>query len=71
MPEPHDEVDTWLNVQVKPLLPPPGTFEHGLPAVYYVSPPDPTWSRADQAAYLPGVKRLLFTTVHGASAVSV
>jgi hypothetical protein len=28
VPEPHDEVDTWLNVQVKPLLPPPGSFEH-------------------------------------------
>jgi hypothetical protein len=27
VPEPHDEVDTWLNVQVKPLLPPPGAFE--------------------------------------------
>jgi hypothetical protein len=27
VPEPRDEVDTWLNVQVKPLLPPPGTFE--------------------------------------------
>jgi photosystem II stability/assembly factor-like uncharacterized protein len=27
VPEPHDEVDTWLNVQVKPLLPSPGTFE--------------------------------------------
>ncbi|HYB86453.1 MAG TPA: hypothetical protein VEC76_06360 [Streptosporangiaceae bacterium] len=27
MPEPRDEVDTWLGVQVRPLLPPPGTFE--------------------------------------------
>ena len=27
MPEPRDELDNWLNVQVKPLLPPPGTFE--------------------------------------------
>ena len=27
MPEPRDELDSWLNVQVKPLLPPPGTFE--------------------------------------------
>ena len=27
MPEPRDELDTWLSVQVEPLLPPPGTFE--------------------------------------------
>jgi hypothetical protein len=27
MPEPRDELDTWLSVQVRPLLPPPGMFE--------------------------------------------
>ena len=27
MSEPRDELDSWLNVQVQPLLPPPGTFE--------------------------------------------
>jgi BNR/Asp-box repeat len=27
VPEPRDELDTWLGVQVEPLLPPPGTFE--------------------------------------------
>ena len=27
MPERRDELDTWLGVQVEPLLPPPGTFE--------------------------------------------
>jgi BNR/Asp-box repeat len=27
VPEPRDELDTWLGVQVQPLLPPPGTFE--------------------------------------------
>jgi len=27
VPEPRDELDTWLGVQVRPLLPPPGTFE--------------------------------------------
>jgi hypothetical protein len=27
MPEPRDELGTWLGVQVEPLLPPPGTFE--------------------------------------------
>jgi photosystem II stability/assembly factor-like uncharacterized protein len=25
--EPRDELDSWLNVRVQPLLPPPGTFE--------------------------------------------
>jgi hypothetical protein len=28
VPEPRDELGTWLGVQVQPLLPPPGTFEH-------------------------------------------
>ena len=27
MPEPRDELGTWLSVRVEPLLPPPGTFE--------------------------------------------
>ena len=27
MPEPRDELDTWLGVQVEPLPPPPGMFE--------------------------------------------
>jgi len=27
VPEPRDELDTWLGAQVQPLLPPPGTFE--------------------------------------------
>jgi hypothetical protein len=27
VPEPHNELDTWLTAEVKPLLPPPGTFE--------------------------------------------
>jgi len=27
MPEPRDELDTWLSVQVRPLLPSPGTFD--------------------------------------------
>ena len=43
---------------------PPGPFESGLPAVYYVSPPDPKWSKAEQAAYVPSAADLLFTSVH-------
>lgn len=42
----------------------PGPYEKGLPSVYYVSPPDPTWSKEKQDGYLPGEGSLLFTTVH-------
>ncbi len=42
----------------------PGPYEKGLPSVYYVAPPDPTWSKEKQEAYLPGEGSLLFTTVH-------
>jgi len=42
-----------------------GPFEKKpLPSFYYISPPDPSWSEADQRAYLPGEKDLLFTSVH-------
>lgn len=43
----------------------PGAFEKKqLPSFYYISPPDPTWSPADQAAYLIPTNDLLFTTIH-------
>jgi uncharacterized protein (DUF885 family) len=42
----------------------PGPFEKNLPSVYYISPPDPTWSKEAQAAYIPGKADLLFTSVH-------
>ena len=42
----------------------PGPYETGLPSVYYISPPDPTWDAETRAAYVPGVKDLLFTSVH-------
>ena len=42
----------------------PGPFETGLPSVYYIAPPDPTWSPEDQLAYIPGEKELLGTSVH-------
>ena len=35
----------------------PGPYEKGLPSVYYISPPDPKWTRAEQNAYLPGKHR--------------
>ena len=43
---------------------PPGPFEKGLPSIYYISPPDPSWSKAKQDAYIPGVDDLMFTSVH-------
>jgi len=42
----------------------PGPYEKGLPSIYYIAPPDPTWSKADQAAYVPGKAVLLFTSAH-------
>jgi len=42
----------------------PGPYETGLPSVYYVSPPDPTWNRKKQEEYIRGKGSLLFTSVH-------
>ncbi len=42
----------------------PGPYEKDLPSVYYISPPDPSWSKAVQRDYLPGSADLLFTSVH-------
>jgi uncharacterized protein (DUF885 family) len=42
----------------------PGPYEHGLPSVYYIAPPDPSWSPEVQAGFVPGEKDLLFTSVH-------
>lgn len=42
----------------------PGPYEKGLPSIYYIAPPDPTWPKAEQVAYLPGRNVLLFTSAH-------
>ncbi|MFL6845942.1 MAG: DUF885 domain-containing protein [Allosphingosinicella sp.] len=42
----------------------PGPYEHGLPSVYYIAPPDPSWSPEVQAGFVPGKADLLFTSVH-------
>ncbi len=42
----------------------PGPYEKNLPSVYYIAPPDPTWSKADQQAYVPGKAALLFVSAH-------
>lgn len=42
----------------------PGPYEKGLPSVYYISPPDPSWDEETRAAYIPGKMDLLGTSVH-------
>jgi uncharacterized protein (DUF885 family) len=42
----------------------PGSYEKSLPSIYYIAPPDPSWTRQEQAEYIPGVANLLFTSVH-------
>ncbi|QIG80604.1 DUF885 domain-containing protein [Stakelama tenebrarum] len=42
----------------------PGPFDKGLPSIYYISPPDPSWPAEVQRAYIPAEPDLLFTTVH-------
>ena len=41
-----------------------GAYETNLPSTYYIAPPDPSWSKAEQNAYIPGKADLLFTSVH-------
>jgi uncharacterized protein (DUF885 family) len=42
----------------------PGPYETGLPSVYYISPPDPSWDEETRAAYIPGKMDLLGTSIH-------
>jgi len=42
----------------------PGPYETNLPSVYYIAPPDPSWPKEKQDAYIPGKGSLLFTSVH-------
>lgn len=42
-----------------------GPFEkRALPSFYYISPPDPSWSKRQQREYIPSRGDLMFTTVH-------
>ena len=52
------------NRQNSAYIDPPGPFDRGVPSVYYLSPPDPAWTKAVQDAFVPGYGNLLFTTVH-------
>ena len=42
----------------------PGPYDRHLPSIYYISPPDPSWSPEERAAYLPGEADLLFVSIH-------
>jgi hypothetical protein len=42
----------------------PGPYEKGIASIYYISPPDPSWTTQAQRDYLPGRADLLFTSVH-------
>jgi uncharacterized protein (DUF885 family) len=42
----------------------PGPYEKSLPSTYYISPPDPTWTKEAQDAYTPGRANLLYTSAH-------
>jgi hypothetical protein len=42
----------------------PGPYDKGVAAIFNIAPPDPKWTVAEQAAYVPGVARLTFTSVH-------
>lgn len=42
----------------------PGPYERGLPSVYYIAPPDPSWPAEVQAGFVQGEASLLFTSVH-------
>jgi len=52
------------NRQNSAYIDPPGPYEKGIPSVYYISPPDPSWTAEVQNAYIPGEPDLLFTSVH-------
>ncbi|BCA60836.1 hypothetical protein HMP09_0070 [Sphingomonas sp. HMP9] len=52
------------NRQNSAYIDPPGPFEKGVPSIYYISPPDPSWTKAVQDAFVPGKNDLLFTSVH-------
>ncbi len=42
----------------------PGPYEKGQASIYYIAPPDPSWTPKEQQEYLPGRADLLFTSVH-------
>jgi len=41
-----------------------GPYDKGVASTFNIAPPDPKWSKAEQASYIPGEAALLFTSVH-------
>jgi hypothetical protein len=52
------------NAQNGAYIDPPGPYEKGIPSIYYIAAPDPSWTPEKRAAYIPGVDDLMFTSVH-------
>ena len=52
------------NRQNSAYIDPPGPFDKGIPSVYYISPPDPSWSKQVQQGFIPAKADLTFTTIH-------
>jgi uncharacterized protein (DUF885 family) len=42
----------------------PGPYETGVTATYNIAPPNPKWTKAEQAEYIPSEATLLFTSAH-------
>jgi len=42
----------------------PGPYDKDVPSTYDIAPPDPSWSAAERADYIPGKASLLYTSVH-------
>jgi hypothetical protein len=42
----------------------PGPYDRHLPSIYYISPPDPSWTPEERDAYIAGEADLLFVTIH-------
>jgi uncharacterized protein (DUF885 family) len=42
----------------------PGPYEKNPTSIYNIAPPNPKWTKAEQAAYIPSEATLLFTSVH-------
>ena len=62
--EAHVEESPPYNRQNSAYIDIPGPYERGLPSVYYIAPPDPSWTPEVQAGFVPGETDLLFTSVH-------
>lgn len=42
----------------------PGPYDRHLPSIYYIAPPDPSWTPEEQEQYIPNEADLLFVTIH-------